>query len=84
MPRNMCSAKASYQVLGFQSQAYVGILRAVKSKSVDGKFGEYTLRSTKDKKEEIPKDIWKIYGEYLLVFSEDLPKGVPPNKSGIN
>ena len=67
--RAMCSAKAFQQEMKFQSPAFVGILRAVKSEDKDGQSEENTMTEVeKIKREDLPEDIWKICEEFKAVF----------------
>ena len=66
-----------------QSLAFVGILRAVKSKEKEGRSGEDTSTEVeKIKREDLPDDIWIICKEFKAIFPKDLPKGVPPRRMG--
>ena len=79
----MCSTKAFAQEFRNQSPTLVGILRAVKSKRVNGHSGEDT--STKilnTKREDLLDSSWRVYEEFQAVFPKDLPKGVPPKQIG--
>ena len=79
--RAMCTAKAFQQEMKFQSPAFFGILRAVKSEEKDGQFGEDTSTEVeKIKREDLPNDIWRVCKEFKAVFAKDLPKGVPPKR----
>ena len=50
--RTLCSAKAFQQEMKLQSPAFVGILRAVKSKDKDGQSGEDTSTEVEKIKRE--------------------------------
>ena len=78
--RAMCIAKALQKEMEFQSPAFLGILRAVKSKDKDGQSSEDTsAKVEKIKREDLPD---KTSGEYAKNLRQSFPKmypnGVPP------
>lgn len=56
-----------------------GILRAVNLDKLNGPFEkDYPSDVEKIKRDNLPKEIWKICKKYVAVFPKDLSKGVPP------
>ena len=79
----MCPANAFVHEVKNQSQAFMGILRAVKSGDVDGHLGEDTSTKVhKIKRKDLPDSIWRECEEFQAVFPKDLSKGVPPKRMG--
>ena len=75
---NMCSVKAFKQYLGQhkEPQTYVPFLRKVDKlaeEKVEGKQVPSDVHMIK--KEDLPKEIWKICEEYVNIFPSNLPRG---------
>lgn len=80
-----CNAKAFQQEIKVQHDVYVAILRAVSVEKLNDLFGEdHPSYVMKIKRDDLPKEIWKICEEYAAVFPKDLPQGVPLKRMGMN
>ena len=62
-----------------QSQAFLGILRAVKSGYVEG---QASSEVKKINREDLPDNICQVHEEFAAVFLKDLSRGVPPRRIG--
>ena len=77
----MCSAKAFHQEIQFQSQAFMGILRLVKSEDMESQSGEDSSSDIQNiRREDLPNNIWQVCHEFAAVFPKDIPKRVPPKR----